>query len=389
MSASGWDENHTAIRGQFQAIGAASRAEVVAARRQRRLPVAMWRSLTDSGIFSCMTRARAGPIAGLAQLAAAIEGLVCGAGDAGFSIAIIGQAALAMPVIDEFACDEKRCSTLAALATGGVAAFAVTESHGGSNLQDMRTTLTRDAGGGLRLNGDKWHITNACTASAIVTFAREQPTGDYTALLIDRNADGVSIGPVIESAGFPNAPASAISFRDVRVNPQDILGSSGEAPSILKLAFLRERLLSPFPVLGLADQAIAKVLDFITTRQSGARPLADYQYVQGRLTDAAVSVETLRATAHAALSGYLIKGGASLEASLVKLYAGRVAIALASDAIKACGSYGLLEEAGFAGALHDGFAATIAGGTEEVQRDVIFSAMLRRHRLARKGNSAD
>jgi isovaleryl-CoA dehydrogenase len=331
-----------------------------------------------------MTGGSTGPRAGLVTLAAAIEGLVRGAGDAGSAIAVISHAALSMPVIDAYACPGVRGPLLARLTRGEVAAFAVTEPHGGSHVPDMRCTLRRQTDGVYRLNGEKWHITNGPTASVIVTFAREETDGNYTALLIDRGAEGVSIGPVIETAGFPNAPASAISFRDVLVTPEQILGSSGQAPCILKEAFLRERLLSAFPVLGLADHAIAMVLDFITTRRSGGRTLADFQYVQGRLTDAAIAIETLRATAHAALDKFLAGRGASMEASLVKLYAGRVAVASAADAIKVCGSYGMLDEAGFAAALHDGLAATIAGGTEEVQRNVIFGEMIRGHKRTKR-----
>jgi alkylation response protein AidB-like acyl-CoA dehydrogenase len=218
----------------------------------------------------------------------------------------------------------------------------------------------------------------------IVTFARTVPDGDYTTVLVDGCADGVRIGPVIETAGFPNSPAAAITFRDVRIEAEQILGAPGEAPTILKAAFLRERLLSPFPVLGFADHAIDAVLDFVARRRSGARPLGEFQYVQGRLTDAAVGVETLRVTAHAAIARYMGGVNASAEASLAKLYAGRVAVALASDAIKVCGSYGLLEATGFPAALADALAATIAGGTEEAQRDVLYRFLKTRGRKVRR-----
>ncbi|HEY2587025.1 MAG TPA: acyl-CoA dehydrogenase family protein [Tepidisphaeraceae bacterium] len=373
-----WDGRHREIRSRFEAIGSAHRAEIVAARRLRRLPTDAWRALASAGLFGLTTRGEVGPRAGLSELGAAVEGLVCGAADAGLAIAVISQAALSIPIVDEFCAAGRRDSILAELTRGALAAFAITEPHGGSNARDLRTSLTSDGRGAWRLNGEKWHVTNAPDASVIVTFARTVPDGDYTAVCVDGQAGGVHIGPVIETAGVPNAPAAAITFREVRIGPEQILGAPGEAPTILKAAFLRERLLSPFPVLGFADHAIGAVMDFIAQRHSGGRPLGEFQYVQGRLTDAAVGVETLRATAHAAMARYVRGANASAEASLAKLYAGRVAVALATDAIKVCGSYGLLEATGFPAALADALAATIAGGTEEAQRDVVYRRLKRK-----------
>lgn len=118
MKLAKWDGRHCEIRTKFEAIGYAHRAEIIAARRSRKLPERAWRALASAGLFGLTTRGGAGPRTGMSELGAAVEGLVCGAADAGLAIAVISQAALSIPIIDSFGAADRRDPILAELTRG-------------------------------------------------------------------------------------------------------------------------------------------------------------------------------------------------------------------------------------------------------------------------------
>ena len=369
---------------RFKTIGRKYRKDVIDARQTRTLPQGLWTNLAEEGLFSIVTSQSYGYLQGVVLLSAALESLSYGILDGGVAISLISQIGLCISTLDRYASEHVRNKYLDRLTSGReVAAFAITEPQGGSDALHSKSELTPKDDGTYTLSGEKWHITNAPIASVIITFAREKNTNDFFAVLVDANWSGVEVSQPLKPAGLRGSPVGSISFREVSVPETHILGKNIEGKNILNNAFLMERILSPFPMIGIVQHLIEKVLSYSTSRKVFGQPIGNNQHIQRRITDMKIGLDTLDALANSTLQKFSEGQNISLEASLGKMYGARILMEAGINAAQIYGSYGIQEGTGFTEALLDGISATIAGGTEEVHRSVIYGQMLLQYRRSR------
>ncbi len=374
-------ENIDQFQERFRIIGSEYRQDAIDAWQIRSLPQDLWKKLAEEGLFSIATNQGFGYPQGIALLSTALESLSYGMLDGGIAISLISHIGLCISSIDRYASDYIKNKYLNVLTNGQeIAAFAITEPHGGSDALQTRTELTPKDDETYILSGEKWHITNAPVASVIITFARETSTNQFVAVLVDANWTGVEVSKPLKPAGLRGSPVASITFRQVSVPKIHLLGKDTEGSNILRNAFILERILSPFPMIGIVHNLIDKVFSYSRSRKVFGHPIGNNQHIQRRITDMKIGLDTLVALANSTLQKFSDKQDVSLEASLVKMYAAHILTETATNAVQIYGSYGLQEGIGFTEALLDGIAATIAGGTEEIHRSVIYEQMLRQYR---------
>jgi alkylation response protein AidB-like acyl-CoA dehydrogenase len=338
-----------------------------------------FRSLGQSGLFTRLSEP-ATLLQGCRELAA----LAYDEPNLGIFLSVIAAAGLALPILRAAGHVE-----LLEAATSGraVLAVAVTEKSAGSDALAMRTMLKRATDGTLRLEGSKWHITNAPVADAIVVFAIDATTDDrcLSAVLVRPTDPGVIRGPALDLIGCRGSPTGEVSFDQVIVAADRILGRREDGKQHLELAFVRERVLAPWPLLGKMQKVLDDCLDHVERRVQFGKAIHEFQYVQEKIVTSFEAMINARHLAERAVLSVVAGRPSAALASLAKASAADAAAHVFKSAIEVFGSYGVQAERRYGDYLHDALCAQIAGGTRETHRKVVFGELRLERARARKG----
>jgi alkylation response protein AidB-like acyl-CoA dehydrogenase len=279
--------------------------------------------------------------------------------------------------------DAQKQRYLPELTSGNVlGALALTEPGAGSDLAGgVQTTATRDRDAWI-VTGSKAWITNAVLAPVITVLLRTDPnagTSGFSMMLIETNLPGVSIGVPEKKMGLKGSPTSTLSFDQVRVPEDAVLGEVNrgfqQTMAILDAGRIGIGALS----VGLAQAAFDEAARYASERRAFGKPIASHQAIQWMLADAALEIEAARTLVHKA--AWLRQQGRnfSLAAAMAKLKASETAEKVAHDAIQILGSYGYSAEYPVERIYRDQRLMAIGEGTSEIQRLVISRSVLSRY----------
>jgi alkylation response protein AidB-like acyl-CoA dehydrogenase len=373
------EKDYHSVRLAFEEVGAAVREETAAAWEEREFAWDLWQAMADAGLFADAARPEA---QAMGRIAPAFDGLSYGLGQTGALIAAIVHASMGIPTIRDYAPEPVRSAYLERLERGDeLLAYAITEPHGGTAAFTPETRVDRD-GDEYVLNGRKWHITNAPNATVLIVWACDPEHDDIVGVLIDSDWDGVEIRRDGDPVGTCNAPVGSIFLEDVRV-PADHMLAVGQGRRALNQGMLGERLTASFTMIGTMRHIVELALDFVLDREVAGVPLAGHQHMQRRVVDLRLRTDLARALGKDALARAAAGERFAAQASQLKMFVTRELMECALECAQVMGSYGVQRDVGLARAAMDGLCTTIAGGTEEAHRMVIFKDMVAERRAAR------
>jgi alkylation response protein AidB-like acyl-CoA dehydrogenase len=306
--------------------------------------------------------------------AIAIEALGWGCGSTALAIAAhngLGCAPLARfgsPALQE------RYLPAAASGSGRLAALALTEPGAGSDLKGGVRTRAALQDGQWVINGSKMWCTNASIADFIVTLARTDPAGGSRALsliVVPTDAPGLHIGLAEKKMGLKGSPTHAVTYEDVRVPAENLLGQAGDGLSQTLACLDGGRISIGALSVGLAQAAYEEAVRYARQRQAFGSPIADFQAIQWMIAEAAAEIQAARLMVYYA--AWLKEQGRPFtkEASMAKMLATEMAERVCRDAIQVHGGYGYSAEYPVERIYRDARLMTIGEGTSEIQRLVI------------------
>jgi len=303
-------------------------------------------------------------------------------------LSVIAHAGLGLPILEHAVVGDSSAPVVRDATLGRhILAVAITEREAGSDVMSMRTTLTKecDQDGTLVLNGSKWHITNAPIADAFVVFAQDETTADrfLSAVLVRPEDVGVRRGPPLDLIGCDGSPTGEIHFDNVRLPADRKMAKSGAR--LLDLAFLRERCLAPWPLLGKMARVIDDCLDHVDRREQFGKPIHEFQFVQEKILSSFSKMLEARQLAERAIAGLIESRPEPAIASLAKATAADAAAHVFRAAIEVHGSYGVQAERRYGEYLNDAMCAQIAGGTRETHKKIVFGALRFDRARSRRG----
>jgi alkylation response protein AidB-like acyl-CoA dehydrogenase len=315
---------------------------------QRRLDV---RSL-------CLIRETLARTSGLADFAFAMQGL--GAGP-----------------ISLFGSDELQQRYLPRVREGrAVAAFALSEKEGGSDITAMRTVATRD-GDGWVIDGEKAWISNAGIADFYVVFCRDGGTSErsFVALVVDADAPGLTISERTDISA-PH-PLGTLTFGRCRVRADALVGPPGKGVSVALGTLDVFRSTVGAAALGFARRALDEAIGFVATREAFGQRLADLQLTQARLADMATNVDA-RALLISRAAWTRDAGAPRItrEAAMAKLFATERAQEVVDSAVQLLGARVVVRDSVVERLYREVRALRIYEGTSEIQKLVIASQLL-------------
>jgi alkylation response protein AidB-like acyl-CoA dehydrogenase len=318
--------------------------------------------------------------AGMDSLSAAIaiEEIGRGCGSTGLSIA--AHNGLACFPITAFGTAEQKQRYLSRLTSGeSLGALALTEPGAGSDLQGIQTTAMR-RGGQWIVNGSKAWITNAGLAEFVVVLCCTDPEAGsrgYSLVVVGTDRPGVTVHPKEKKMGVRGSPTQALSFEEVQVPLENLLGEEGRGLRQTLMTLDGGRVGIGALALGLAQAALEEATRYAQERQSFNVPISEHQGIQWMLADMATEVEAARLLVYQAawLKGQKLRF--TKQAAIAKLFASEAAERVAFKALQIHGSYGYSQEYPVERIYRDQRLMTIGEGTSEIQRIVIARQVLR------------
>jgi alkylation response protein AidB-like acyl-CoA dehydrogenase len=283
-------------------------------------------------------------------------------------------------VIDLFGTEEQKQRLLPPVAAGeATIAVAISEPEAGSAATEM-STRGRVEGDEIILNGTKRWCSGAGHAEQYLVYTRLGPelgAAGIGAVLVDRDAAGVSFGAQERMMGFHGIASADMFFDDVRVPIENLIIEKGGFKRLFS-AFSIERLGNATMSLAVAQGALDRVTLYVQERRQFGREIAEFHMDQATLADMIMQVEATRKLIGRAAGNAGNGAPLPLEASIAKCYANEAGKRVTDMAIQLLGGYGYSEEYEVERLHRDAHGWAIAGGTPNVQRMRIVSEFLGR-----------
>jgi acyl-CoA dehydrogenase len=296
-------------------------------------------------------------------------------GSGGTAAGIGAHVNIATPPIWKFGTeDQKQRYLVPAIRGERIGALGITEPGAGSDVAAIATRAERVDGGWV-LNGEKTYITNGVRADFIVTAVKTKdespPTRhhDVSFLLVDRG-EGV-VSSKLEKLGWHASDTATISFQDVFVPEENLLGELNEGFKLIMANFQWERLAMSLGAVGAMQLAWERTAEFARERQAFGRPLCGHQAIAHKLADLATSVYTCRCVTHDALRRFVAGEEALQQVTMAKLLTQRACFELMDACLQIHGGAGYMREYFIERAARDARLGPIGGGSDEIMREIL------------------
>jgi acyl-CoA dehydrogenase len=293
---------------------------------------------------------------------------------------------IAGQVLVGFGTDEQKKRWLEPMTSGEVvASFALTEPGAGSNPAGLRTKAVRDGAekdGDWVISGQKRFITNAPVADLFVVFARTRPADDHgpgiAVFLVPADAAGVEVGAKDAKMGQEGAWTADVSFDDVRVGTDALIGGSediGYRAAMTSLA--RGRVHIAALAVGAAQRALDESVSCAATATQGGTPIGSFQLVQAMIADQQTGVLAGRALVRDAARLWVTNQDRRVAPSAAKLFCTEMAGKVADLAVQIHGGSGYMHGVPVERIYRDVRLLRLYEGTSEIQRLIIGSNLVK------------
>jgi alkylation response protein AidB-like acyl-CoA dehydrogenase len=274
--------------------------------------------------------------------------------------------------------DDVRQRFLPRLAADTVGAYALSEAGSGSDAFALQMRASQ-VDGGWRLDGRKLWITNGDEAGLFIVFANTNPEQGYrgiTAFIVERDADGFSVGKKEDKLGIRASSTTELIMDDCHVPAENVLGDVGKGYKIAIETLNEGRIGIGAQMLGLAQGALDHTTRYVQEREQFGRRIADFQGVQFQLAQMRTELEAVRLMVYNAAR--LKDAGQPFiaEAAMAKLFSSQVAQRIASTCIDLYGGYGFTKEYPVEKLYRDSKIGTIYEGTSNMQLQTIAKLMM-------------
>ncbi|ATY11113.1 acyl-CoA dehydrogenase [Amycolatopsis sp. AA4] len=248
-----------------------------------------------------------------------------------------------------------------------IGSLAVTEPDGGSDVAGIRTTAVRE-GDEYVLNGAKTFITSGCRADFVTTVVRTGEAGAHglSLIVVERGTPGFTVSRKLEKMGWAASDTAELSYVDVRVPAENLVGAENSGFAQVATQFVTERLSLAVQAYAHAQRALDLTLDWCRMRETFGRPLISRQLVQHKLTEMAGKVDVARTYARQVALRHVSGEEVIAEACFAKNTAVQTAEWVVNEAVQLHGGLGYMRESEVERHYRDVRILGIGGGTTEI-----------------------
>ena len=285
----------------------------------------------------------------------------------------VSVSSMVQTILQEYGNDAQKKKYLPALAAGTeIGAFALSESHAGSDAASLKTTAKKVAGG-YQLNGTKMWITSAGVAKTYIVMARtggEGPKG-VSAFIVRDGDKGFSYGKAEKKMGWKTSPTRELVFENCFVPTENLLLQEGEGFKVAMGGLDRGRIAIAAIGVGCAQRALDEAVKYSLGRVQFKQPIFDFQGLQFLMSEMATEIEASRLLVERAAQ--LVDAGQSsaMLSSMAKLKATDTAMYVTTEAVQIHGGVGYTSEYPVERFMRDAKVLQIVEGTNQIQKVVI------------------
>ncbi|HSO57070.1 MAG TPA: acyl-CoA dehydrogenase [Paenisporosarcina sp.] len=258
-------------------------------------------------------------------------------------------------------------------------AFCLTEPSAGSDVGSMKSKAVKD-GDHYKINGSKVFITNGGEADVYIVFASTDATQGsrgVSAFIVDKDTSGLIIGKDERKMGLHGSRTVQLTFEDMLVPAENLLGQEGEGFKIALANLDVGRIGIAAQALGIAEAAFEASVGYAKERVQFGKPIAAQQGVGFKIADMATAVEASKLLVYRAADLRSRGLACGKEASMAKLFASKTAMDTSIEAVQVFGGYGYTEDYPVERYFRDAKVTEIYEGTSEIQRVVIGKHLLK------------
>ena len=281
------------------------------------------------------------------------------------------------PIVNHGSEDQKRHFVEPILSGDRIAALAVTEPGGGSDVASLKTTAVRQ-GNQYIVNGSKTFITSGYRADQITCAVRTGDSGvnGISLLVIDASVPGYSVSEKLKKTGWWASDTAEIYFSDCRVPVANRIGKENEGFYLIMENFQTERLALAVMANMTAQLAFEEALQYARQREAFGKPLVGFQVIRHKLSDMATLVDVSREYTYRVAAGMDNGVDQVKEVSMAKNFACHTSDRVTYDAVQIHGGYGYMREYLVERLYRDNRILSIGGGTQEIMKEIISKLIL-------------
>lgn len=272
--------------------------------------------------------------------------------------------------------EEQKKKYLPPLLNGeAICAGAYTEPNAGTDVAGTTTRAVKD-GNEYVISGSKMFITNGTICDFMVVLCVTNPEEEkrhrrHSLILVEADRQGITRNKIRGKMGIRASDTAEITFDEVRVPAENLVGQEGRGFYQLMHFFDATRTMVAAQGVGLAQGALDKTVQYVQERKTFGRPLSSYQGLQFQLAEMATRIELARnITYKAAWKVDRGESDASLNA-MAKYYAGETAVWACDKAVQLHGGYGYIDEYDVQRFYRDAKILEIYEGAKEAEKMII------------------
>ena len=311
-----------------------------------------------------------------------------GIGGSGLGISLHND--ICLPYFLAYCTDEQKQRWLPGIASGElITAIGMTEPGAGSDLAGIRTSARRD-GEHYVVNGAKTFITNGINADLVITAVktgsdaetssgRKLPSSDrrsgLSLLVLERGMAGFERGRNLDKLGLHSQDTAELSFADVRVPVDNLLGEEGEGFAYLTAKLPQERMSIAISGLGEASAAFHETVQYVQDRKAFGASVATFQNTKFVLADIATELDVAQAYVDRCVDRLNSDELTPADASKAKYFCTELQGRVIDRCLQLHGGYGYMTEYPISRRYADARITRIYGGTSEIMRSVISKSL--------------
>ena len=282
--------------------------------------------------------------------------------------------------IEKYGSEAQKQKYIPRLTTGKeVGCFCLSEPEAGSDATSQRTTAI-DKGDYYLLNGVKNWITNGGKATIQLVIAhtdKDKGHKGINAFIVERDLDGVTIGPKEDKMGIRSSDTHSISYSDVKVPKENRIGADGFGFTFAMETLEGGRIGIAAQALGIAAGAYEMAVDYANQRETFGKPIGQHQAIAFKLADMAMDIEAARMIVYRAAYLKDTDQDFGYASAMAKLIASEAAMKHTVEAVQIHGGNGYVKEYHVERLMRDAKITQIYEGTSEIQRIIISRNVLK------------
>jgi len=300
--------------------------------------------------------------------------------DPGIASSIL-SATFGSEMICLFGNEEQKKKLLPSLVQGrAITGAAITEPDAGSDVSSVSTTAVLQ-GDEYVINGNKTFITNGTTSNFLQVLCLTDPHAKsrhdrFSVITVETDRKGFEASKLKNKLGIRASDTAEISFSDVRVPQENLIGTAGQGFQQFMVFFDHTRLHICAQAVGLAQGAMEQAIKHVRERRQFGKPLASFQATQFKIAEMATRIEAGRNLYQKA--AWLLDQGRVNPSliSMAKWFTGETAVRVADEALQLHGGYGFMGDYNIERFYRDSKIVEIYEGTKEIEKMIIARALL-------------